>query len=76
MWSSLAIGVIWLVVLLDAIFGPDIVSSSAGSFTRIPSAIIVVFVAWLATTVIARHGFRRDERRSSQSSQSTPVSDR
>ena len=61
MWPSLAIGVIWLVVAVDALFGPDIVSSSAGSFTRIPSAIIVAFFAWLATSVIAKHGFRRRE---------------
>jgi hypothetical protein len=57
MWTSLAIGVIWLVVLVDALFGPDIVSSSAGSFARIPSAIVVAFFAWLATWVVARHGF-------------------
>jgi ABC-type nickel/cobalt efflux system permease component RcnA len=75
-WPSLAISVIWLVVLMVALFGPDIVASSAGSFTRIPSAIIVAFFAWLATSVIARHGFRRAVRRSSQSIQSTPDSDR
>jgi hypothetical protein len=57
MWTSLAIGVIWLVVMVDALFGPDIVSSSAGSFARIPSAIVVAFFAWLATWVVARHGF-------------------
>jgi hypothetical protein len=57
MWTSLAIGVIWLVVLVVALFGPDIVSSSAGSFARVPSAVVVAFFAWLATWVIARHGF-------------------
>jgi hypothetical protein len=62
MWTSLAISVIWLVVLADALFGPDIVSSSPGSFARIPSAVVVAFFAWLATWVVARHGFphRRD----------------
>jgi hypothetical protein len=59
MWPSLAIGVIWLVVLVDALFGPDIVSSSAASYTRVPSAIVVAFFAWLATWVVARHGFDR-----------------
>jgi hypothetical protein len=73
MWPSMAISVIWLVVFAVALFGPDIVSSSAGSFTRIPSAIIVAFFAWLATLAVARHGFGRA---SSQSSQSTPVSDK
>jgi hypothetical protein len=57
MWTSLAISVIWLVVLVDALFGPDIVSSNASSFARIPSAIFVAFFAWLATWVVARHGF-------------------
>ena len=60
MWTSLAIGVIWLVVLVDALFGPDIVSSSAGSFARVPSAVVLGFFAWLSTWVVARHGFRRD----------------
>ena len=62
LWPSLAISVIWLVVLAVALFGPDIVSSSTGGFARIPSAIFVAFFAWLATWVIARHGFRhRDD---------------
>jgi hypothetical protein len=57
---SLAIAVIWIVVLLDALFGPDIVASNAGtSFTRIPSAIVVAFFAYLATHVVAKCGFSR-----------------
>jgi hypothetical protein len=53
-----AIGVvIWLVVLVDALFGPDIVSSSTGSFARIPSAIVVACFVWLATWMVASHGF-------------------
>jgi hypothetical protein len=59
MWPSLAIGVIWLVVLADALFGPDIVSSNPGTYTRIPSAVLVAFFAWLATWVLAKHAFRR-----------------
>ena len=57
MWAALAIGVIWLVVLAAALFGPDFVSSGPATFTRIPSAIIIAFFAWLATWVVARHGF-------------------
>ena len=58
MWASLAIAVIWLVVLFDALFGPDIVgNSAAGDFTRVPSVIIVAFFAFLGTWVVARHGF-------------------
>ena len=62
MWAALAISVIWVVVLVAALFGPDLISSTAGaSFTRIPSGIAIAFFAWLATWVIARHGFvRRD----------------
>jgi hypothetical protein len=62
MWPSLAIAVMWLVVLLAALFGPDFVSSNAGSYTRIPSAVFVAFFAWLATWVVARHGFDRRRR--------------
>ena len=63
MWVSLAIAVMWLAVMFDAIFGPDIVSSGATSTTRIPSAIVVALFAYLATRVVARYGFepaRRD----------------
>lgn len=61
MWASLAIAVIWLVVLFDALFGPDIVSTSAGtSFTRIPSAVVVAVFAYLATRVVSRYGFAHD----------------
>jgi hypothetical protein len=57
MWASLAIAVMWLVVLFDALLGPDIISSNAGAnFTRIPSAVIVAFFAYLATRVVAKYG--------------------
>jgi hypothetical protein len=57
---SLAIGIIWVVVLLDALFGPDIIASNAGtSYTRVPSAIIVALFAYLATRVVAKWGFSR-----------------
>jgi hypothetical protein len=59
-WPSLAISVIWVVVLVDALLGPDIVTSDAGgNFSRIPSAIVFAFFAWLATWVIAKRGFGR-----------------
>lgn len=57
MWASLAIAVMWLAVLFDAIYGPDIVSSDGTSTTRIPSAIVVALFAYLATRVVARYGF-------------------
>jgi hypothetical protein len=64
MWASLAISVMWLAVLFDAIYGPDIVSNNVTSTTRIPSAIVVALFAYLATRVVARYGFAatRDDR--------------
>jgi hypothetical protein len=59
MWASLAIAVMWLVVLVVALFGPDIVVSNAGGSTTVPSAIVVVLFAYLGTRVVARHGFRQ-----------------
>jgi hypothetical protein len=56
-WMSLAIGVIWLVVLADALFGPDIVFNNANGFTKLPSAIILAVFAWLATRAVAKYGF-------------------
>jgi hypothetical protein len=63
--ASIAIGVMWLVVLFDALFGPDIVTSSgAGTNTSsVPSAVAVALFAFLATWVLARYAFRRDSKR-------------
>ena len=58
MWASLAIAVMWLAVLFDALFGPDLVVNNASGMTTIPSAIIVALFAYLATRVVARYGFR------------------
>jgi hypothetical protein len=59
-WASLAIGVIWLAVMFDAIFGPDIVNtSSGGSSSTVPSAVPVALFAFLATWAVARYGFRQ-----------------
>jgi hypothetical protein len=63
MWASLAIVVMWLAVLFDAIFGPDIVNHSAGGdFSSVPSAVAVALFAFLATWVVAWFGFRRDRK--------------
>ena len=61
MWASLAISVIWLTVLFDALFGPDIQTRGvAGDTAVIPSAVVISVFAFLATWVVARHGLRRD----------------
>jgi len=62
MWASLAITSMWLAVTFDALFGPDLVFANGNSaqFTRIPSAVIVAFFAYLGTRVIVRHWLERD----------------
>jgi hypothetical protein len=59
MWASLAIVSMWLAVLFDALFGPDVVSSDTGGMTTtsIPSAVVVALFAYLGTRVVARYGF-------------------
>jgi len=59
MWVSLAITVIWLSVLFDAIFGPNIVNTTAGGdSSSVPSAVVLGLFAFLATWVVARYGLR------------------
>lgn len=61
MWASLAIASMWMAVLFDALFGPNLVATSGtnASATTIPSAIIVALFAYLGTRVVARYGFGR-----------------
>jgi hypothetical protein len=62
MWVSIAITVMWLVVLCDALWGPNFVSTSAGgNMTSIPSAIIVALFAYLGTKVVAKYGYGETE---------------
>ncbi len=61
LWASLAISVIWLAVLVDGVWGPDIVSqNAAGSGATVPSVVVVAPCAVVATWLIARHAFRYD----------------
>jgi len=63
MWASLAISMMWLAVLFDAVFGPSFVSTSAGgNSTTIPSAIFVALFAFLGSAAVAKYGFRQDKR--------------
>ncbi len=66
MWASLAIIVIWLSVLVDAIFGPDIVTNNGvgdiGERSTVPSAVVVSLFAFLATWVVAKYGFRHERK--------------
>jgi hypothetical protein len=61
--ASLAIIVMWLAVLFDAVFGPDIVNTSAGGdSSTVPSAVAVALFAFLGTWVVARFGFRQERK--------------
>lgn len=61
-WASLAISVMWLAVLVDAVWGPNFVSTtSSGDSTTIPSAIFVAFFAFLASASVAKRAFRDDK---------------
>ena len=64
MWASLAISMMWLAVLFDAVYGPDLVTvnGSGTNSTTIPSAIFVAFFAFLATSAVAKYAFRSDTR--------------
>jgi hypothetical protein len=64
MWAAVSITVIWLAVLFTAVFGPDIVSTSAGvNAATVPSVVVVVPFAFFATWPVAKYGFgRRDDR--------------
>jgi hypothetical protein len=59
LWASVAIVAMWLAVLFDAVYGPDIVSTSGSNATTIPSSVLVALFAFLGTRVVARYGFRR-----------------
>lgn len=61
-WASLAISVIWIAVLFDAIFGPNIVSTTpGGTSSSVPSSVVVGLFAFLATWVVARYAFREKQ---------------
>jgi len=61
LWASVAISMMWLAVLFDAIYGASFVShSSDGNSTTIPSAIFVALFAFLASASVAKRGFRQD----------------
>jgi multisubunit Na+/H+ antiporter MnhF subunit len=55
----------WLAVLFDALFGPDIVTTSGAgtNSSTVPSAVAVALFAFLATWALARYAFRRDSQR-------------
>jgi hypothetical protein len=62
MWASLAISVMWLAVLFDALFGPNITSSTpGGTSSSVPSAVAVALFATIGTWAVAKYGLRQRE---------------
>jgi len=58
LWASIAIGIVWLSVLVTAVAGADFVSTDAGgNSTTIPSAVPVALFASIATWAIAKYAF-------------------
>jgi multisubunit Na+/H+ antiporter MnhF subunit len=63
MWASLAIAVIWLAVLFDAVYGPNIETRGvAGDTATVPSAVVLALFAFLGTWVVAKYGFRHERK--------------
>jgi hypothetical protein len=64
LWASIAIATMWIAVLFDSIYGPDLVSSNGAgtNSTTIPSSIAVALFAFLATWSVAKYAFGRSER--------------
>jgi hypothetical protein len=61
-WTAVAILGMWIAVLIDAVWGSDIVAtSSAGDTTSFPAAIPIAFFVSIATVFVARYGFRSDD---------------
>jgi hypothetical protein len=62
-WAAVSILGMWIAVLIDAVWGADIVArSSSGDTTSFPAAILIAFFASIATVFVARYGFRADEK--------------
>ena len=63
MWASLAITAMWVAVFTTAIWGPDAqFNGNDGSSSTIPTAIFVTVFAFLGTWIVARHGFRQQQK--------------
>jgi hypothetical protein len=61
-WAAVAIVSMWVAVLIDAVYGADVVANSvSGDTASFPSAIPIALFACIATIFVAYYGFRSDE---------------
>jgi hypothetical protein len=62
LWASVSITAIWVSVVVTALAGPSIESSTVGgTSSSVPAAVVVALFATLATWAVARYAFRRPE---------------
>jgi hypothetical protein len=62
-WVPLAIAVMWVAVLISAVWGPDAkFTGSDGSSSTIPTAVFVTFFAFLGTWIVAKYGLRQQRK--------------
>ncbi|HEY6962885.1 MAG TPA: hypothetical protein VI408_13435 [Gaiellaceae bacterium] len=62
LWASLAITSMWVAVVVTALAGPYIeTSSSAGDHSRWPAAVVVALFATIGSWAVARYAFRRSD---------------
>jgi uncharacterized membrane protein len=60
MWASLAISVMWVAVLVDSLWGPDIKAFDvSGSSTTLPSGVVLGLFAMIGSWAVAKYGFDR-----------------
>jgi hypothetical protein len=63
MWASIAIAAMWVAVFITAIWGPNATfAGNDGNSSTIPTAVFVTVFAFLGTWVVARCGFRQQQK--------------
>jgi hypothetical protein len=63
MWVSVAIAAMWVAVATTAIWGPDArFNNTDGSSSTIPTAVFASVFAFLGSSVVARYGFRQQQK--------------
>jgi hypothetical protein len=58
-WASLTIVAMWLAVLFVGVFGGNMVFSTPGQVTTIPTAVVLAIFAAIGTSAVAKRVFGR-----------------